>query len=72
MSKPKGSYNVRFEKVGTRWIAYDDNGDYRAYGESKDCIGQSGMDLARSIFHAEEIESVEVVDGVTTAKIYFW
>jgi hypothetical protein len=64
------TYRVKFIKKHDRWYAIDDNGSWRAYGEASRCIAQEGFDLVRSIFHAEEIDSVSVDQfGTTTARI---
>lgn len=64
------TYRVKFILKHGRWFAIDDNGDWRAYGEASRCIGQEGLDLVRSLFHAEEIDSVSVDQfGTTTARI---
>lgn len=64
------TYRVKFVLKGSMWYAIDDNGDWRAYGEASRCIAQEGFDLVRSIFHAEEIDSVDVDQfGTTIARI---
>jgi hypothetical protein len=64
------TYRVKFILKGSKWFAIDDNGDWRAYGDASRCIAQEGIELARSIFHAEEIDSVSVDQfGTTTARI---
>lgn len=69
------TYRVRFE-LRTQgalrrqvWFAIDQQGNWRCKGDAAYCVGQSGMDLARSLFHAEEIHAVEVIDDVTYADI---
>jgi len=64
------TYRVKFILKGSKWFAIDDNGDWRAYGDASRCIGQEGLELARSIFHLDEIYSVTVDQfGTTTARI---
>lgn len=64
------TYRVKLVLKGSTWYAIDDNGDWRAHGESSRCFAQEGWDLVRSIFHAEEIDSVSVDQfGTTTARI---
>lgn len=62
-------YRVTFRRERNNFVARDDNGDWRAYGRCDLCLSDTGRELAESIFHVDEIESVDVVDGVTTAVI---
>jgi hypothetical protein len=56
------------------WVARDQKGNWRSYWS----VDRAGEDItpeqlvSGGMFHAEEVESVSVVDGVITAIIREW
>lgn len=67
--KPKIAYIATIRREGTRYYAYDEKGDWRAYGDAADAPATSGRLLAEFLFHPQEIASVKVMNGVTCVEI---
>jgi hypothetical protein len=51
------------------FVARDARGEWRTRGLCSLCLGTEGVPLVESLYHKEEIVSVQVRDGVTTAVI---
>lgn len=54
---------------GWHFVARDIRGEWRTRGLCSLCLGTEGRPLVESLYHKEEIVSVSVRDGVTTAVI---
>ncbi len=62
---------LTIRREGTEFVARDAKGVWHGRGRIDLCIGHSGMDLARSLFHPEEIAAVRVLaDGTTEMDLY--
>lgn len=53
-----------------RYVARDEKGNLRAYGENRGPVFAPGCEVAEYLFHKEEIGTVEVLpDGSTRVEI---
>jgi hypothetical protein len=80
MKPHKTTYTVtvkiedNFQSRGPCYVARDASGTWRTYAKIKDITSELSPDqlVGGWMFHADEVESVSVIDDVITAVIREW